>query len=181
MGCSETLWLPHAWKCSRPGWATWSGGRCPYPHQGGWNKMILKVLLSSNYFMVLWLSKDSGWVMCCSSSDLYMCETLLCECFEFWCETEDLPCIQLGFVPPCTAQPNFWLLLPASGFWNPDHSQSDRPHFLTRNQHKDPVPASSWDPWEDSDGLWQLRGDCAVGSGIISETLLFFRKGLCKL
>jgi len=29
------------WQCSRPGWmglwATWSGGRCPCPWQGGWN------------------------------------------------------------------------------------------------------------------------------------------------
>lgn len=47
-------------------------------------------------------------------------------------ETEGLLCILLSFVPLCTAQPNFWLLLPASAFWNPCHSQSNRPLFLTR-------------------------------------------------
>lgn len=31
-------------------------------------------------------------------------------------ETEDLPGILLGLIPLCTAQPNFALLLPASGF-----------------------------------------------------------------
>ena len=40
-GCPERLWLPLPWQCSRPGWmglwATWSGGRCPCPWQGGWN------------------------------------------------------------------------------------------------------------------------------------------------
>ena len=40
-GCPEKLWMPPHWQCSRPGWmglwATWSGGRCPCPWQGGWN------------------------------------------------------------------------------------------------------------------------------------------------
>jgi len=39
--CPEKMWLPPHWKCSRSGWmglwATWSGGRCPCPWQGGWN------------------------------------------------------------------------------------------------------------------------------------------------
>ena len=37
----ERLWMPHPWKCLRPGWmglwATWSSGGCPCPWQGGWN------------------------------------------------------------------------------------------------------------------------------------------------
>ena len=45
--CPEKLWLPPPWQCSRPGWtglwATWSGGRCPCPWQGGWIQMIFKV------------------------------------------------------------------------------------------------------------------------------------------
>ena len=40
-GFPESLWMPHPWQCSRPGWmglwATWSSGRCPCPWQGGWN------------------------------------------------------------------------------------------------------------------------------------------------
>uniref|UniRef100_A0A8C3E2G2 Uncharacterized protein n=1 Tax=Corvus moneduloides TaxID=1196302 RepID=A0A8C3E2G2_CORMO len=37
-GFPEKLWLPHPWKCQRPGWtglgATWSNGKCPCPWQG---------------------------------------------------------------------------------------------------------------------------------------------------
>jgi len=41
------------WQCSRPGWtglwATWAGGRCPCPWQGGWNEMIFKVPFNPNH------------------------------------------------------------------------------------------------------------------------------------
>jgi len=56
-GCPEKLWLPHPWKCSRPGWmglgATWSSGRCPCLWQGGWSRMIFKVPSNPNHSMIL--------------------------------------------------------------------------------------------------------------------------------
>ena len=49
--CPEKLWLPHPWRCSRPGWmgpwAAWSSikqeGWWPCLWQGGWSFMILEV------------------------------------------------------------------------------------------------------------------------------------------
>ena len=57
-GWPENLWLPSPWKCSRPGWmrlwATWSGGSCPCPWQGGWNEIIFKVPSKPNNSVFLW-------------------------------------------------------------------------------------------------------------------------------
>ena len=43
--------------CPRPGWtglwAAWSGGRCPCPRQGGWNRMIYKVPPNPNRSKIL--------------------------------------------------------------------------------------------------------------------------------
>jgi len=43
--CSENLWMPHPWRCSRPGWmrpwaawfSAWSSSWQPWAWQGDWN------------------------------------------------------------------------------------------------------------------------------------------------
>ena len=59
----KKLWLPPPWKCPRPGWmelwATWSGGRCPCPWQGGWIQMIFKVPSNPNHLMIRWFYDPS--------------------------------------------------------------------------------------------------------------------------
>ena len=63
-GCPEKLWLPPPWQCSRPGWmelwATWSGGRCPFSWQGGWNPMIFKVPSNPCHSMILFYDSKSN-------------------------------------------------------------------------------------------------------------------------
>ncbi|GAB0210055.1 hypothetical protein GRJ2_003471300 [Grus japonensis] len=53
----EKFWMPHPWKCLRPGWmrlwATWSSGVCPCPWQGSWNEMIFEVPSNPNPSMIL--------------------------------------------------------------------------------------------------------------------------------
>jgi len=58
---TEKLWMPHPWKCSRPGWmglwATWSAERCPCSWQGfgtGWS------LRSFPTQTILWKSTQAG-------------------------------------------------------------------------------------------------------------------------
>ena len=64
-GFPERLWMPHPWKCSRPGWmrlwAARSGSWWPCLWQGGWNLTILGV--SSN-------PSHSNFVMQASCSQL---------------------------------------------------------------------------------------------------------------
>ena len=61
--CPGWLWMPHPWKCSRPGWmapwAAWSSikqrGLWPCLRQGGWSFMILEVPSNpSHSVMILW-------------------------------------------------------------------------------------------------------------------------------
>lgn len=45
-GADGKLWVPHPWKCRRPGWmglwAAWSSGICPCPWQGGLSRWSLR-------------------------------------------------------------------------------------------------------------------------------------------
>ena len=60
-GCPERLWMPHPWRCSRPGWmgpwAAWSSiryeGWWPCLWQGGWSLMILQVPSNPSHSMIL--------------------------------------------------------------------------------------------------------------------------------
>jgi len=62
IGCLERLWMPHPWRCSRPGWiepwAAWSssrsGGWWPCRWQKDWNFMILGIPSNSSHCMILW-------------------------------------------------------------------------------------------------------------------------------
>lgn len=51
--CPE-LWVPHPWRCPRPGWmgprAAWAGGG-NQPTAGGWNLVIFKVSPSPSHSM----------------------------------------------------------------------------------------------------------------------------------
>ena len=57
----ERLWMPHPWRCSRPGWmgpwAAWAGMKCggwwPCLWQGGWSFMILGVSSNLGHSMIL--------------------------------------------------------------------------------------------------------------------------------
>ena len=59
--CPERLWMPHPWRCSRPGWmgpwAAWSSIKCggwwPCLWQGGWSFMILEVPSSPGHSVIL--------------------------------------------------------------------------------------------------------------------------------
>ena len=42
-------------------WATWSGGRCPCPWQGGWNQMIFKIPSNRNHSMIPYDKADFMW------------------------------------------------------------------------------------------------------------------------
>jgi len=57
-GCSEKLWMPHPWRCSRPGWmgpwATWSSSWQPYLWHGGWNLLIFEVPSNPSHLVTLW-------------------------------------------------------------------------------------------------------------------------------
>ena len=74
-GCSERLWMPRPWRCSRPGWmgpwAAWfsteCGGWWPCLWQGGWSFMILEVPSNTGHSEILWCyeippnTKKSVW------------------------------------------------------------------------------------------------------------------------
>jgi len=57
----ERLWIPHPWRCSRPGWigpgATWSsiryGGWWPCLWQRGWSLMMLEAPSTPSQSMIL--------------------------------------------------------------------------------------------------------------------------------
>ena len=60
-GCPERPWMPHPWRCSRPGWmgpwATWSsiryGGWWPSMQQEGWSLMTLEVPSNPSHSMTV--------------------------------------------------------------------------------------------------------------------------------
>ena len=60
-GCLERLWMPHPWRCSRPGWmgswAAWSSikhrGWWPCLWQGDWRFMILEVPSNLGHSVIL--------------------------------------------------------------------------------------------------------------------------------
>ena len=60
-GCPERLWMPHSWRCSRPGWmgpwAAWSSIKCggwrPCLWQGGWSFVILEVPSNLGHSVIL--------------------------------------------------------------------------------------------------------------------------------
>ena len=68
-GCPERLWMPHLWRCSKPGWmgpwAAWSsitcGGWWPCLWQGGWRFMIHEVSSNPSHSVILWKYR-SIWV-----------------------------------------------------------------------------------------------------------------------
>ena len=57
----ERLWIPHPWRCSRPGWmgpwAAWSSTRSEgwwlCLQQGDWNLMILEVPSNPGHSVIL--------------------------------------------------------------------------------------------------------------------------------
>ena len=55
-GCKEKLWMPHPWKCSRPGWMGPGQpelvGGSP-AHGRGWGWVIFHVPSNLRHFMVL--------------------------------------------------------------------------------------------------------------------------------
>ena len=69
-GCPEKLWMPHPWRCSRPGWmgpwAAWSSIKCegwwPWLQQRDRRLMILEVPSNPSHSVILWnkerLKKD---------------------------------------------------------------------------------------------------------------------------
>ena len=62
------LWMPHPWRCSRPGWtgpwairsSTWPSGWQPCLQQGCWNMMILEVPSNASRSVILWRSPPPG-------------------------------------------------------------------------------------------------------------------------
>jgi len=56
--CPERLWMPHPWRCSRPGWmgprttrfSIGYGGWWPSMQQEGWSFMILEVPSNPSQF-----------------------------------------------------------------------------------------------------------------------------------
>jgi len=58
--CPERLWMPHPWRCSRPGWmgpwAAWSSIKCwrlvARPVAGDWSFMILEVPSSPSHSVI---------------------------------------------------------------------------------------------------------------------------------
>jgi len=63
-GCQGRLWMPHPWRCSRPGWmgpwAAWSsikwGGWWPFLWWGGWSFMILEAPSNLGHSVILWIT-----------------------------------------------------------------------------------------------------------------------------
>ena len=74
--CPERLWMPHPWRCSRPGWmgpwAAWSSIRCeswqPCTQQRVWSLMILEVPSNPSHSKILWFSSflDVRAIQVCS-------------------------------------------------------------------------------------------------------------------
>lgn len=53
--CSENLWMPYPWMCTRPDWRGLWAAWC-----GGWHRWFLKIPSNPNCSVMLWLD-------CCSS------------------------------------------------------------------------------------------------------------------
>ena len=97
-GCPVRLWMPLAWKLSRPGWmelwATWAMGGVP-AHKG-WDWVILRVPSNPKHSMILWsvlpthvyTGKQRQLISDCPCSTVWWCcvhwllRLLLCLCFS---------------------------------------------------------------------------------------------------
>lgn len=75
--CLEKLWMPHLWRCSRPGWLQRgsSGGWQPCPCQRTWDCMIFKVPSSLCCSMTLWYDSMNVWLY--HMTEPYECHTSL--------------------------------------------------------------------------------------------------------
>jgi len=98
---TSTLWMPHPWRHSRPGWmwlwAAWSGGWWPCTQQGGWNQMITVILFNPGHSMIiLSLSDDSAFW------DAWICLKL------FWLSVMCRVCLLRGDATVCQPHCSSW-------------------------------------------------------------------------